>query len=581
MKKFSFVVFILLLLGGSYFYLNKYNPAILQNIWQIVYEYTPEENIESNNQFDVYLNDDLNSNIPVVLKWESGVKLAAFTKNKKLVAITVETKEGKIGLIQLNKDGLPDKFSIEGNIAVFRNYTESTVDIFVTYKNGVTEVFKNSHIMPQQYSFNIIQTAYAIETQGVLHEIGIAMNVISCGVGLTSMFVSAGATTPVAFMGCAALAIRYSSWNANFGDCTGDFIYCAGKLTIEGKAGDSIVSTTGDMYDTFFPSGVKLIGVFRNSVSQNPIEKGTLSALRKNSQESLRGEWKEDGRYEILFKNGGVYALTAFPEGYVKSSFHVSLSDSKIQIRIPNRPEVFEKLLSTNSLQEIEIDFFIEPDAFISGEVIDSENGNPINEATIELLDGKDIVAKTFTELDGLFDIQPPIGTEGKSFTLQVSADDYSKNKKSYYVSYDVKIDSDEYELENWTGVVKMKKGNGFWLMTPKSKACSDLFGHIRFVIEDEKPKGIKDPACTKKFCMIYDLEGRVSEYGSLDFTHTLGSFLTISETSFHFKGALDGEKGNGTWNVIVNNPGNKMTAEEKAHWATCDGTWEAVKITF
>lgn len=463
MKKILIIILIFVLGFGTYLIFNpdkyyslqKYIPKeIAVKVRDFGCKYfskgTPVDKI-------AYLNTNDESNVALVVKASGNETLVGFRKNGELKTLTIHTNDGKVAVVELNNQKLPVHFEFDGNSATFENYTNSTVDITVNYRDGTTQEFKKSKIIPGK-KLGLIPTAYAIETKGIVHETGIAVNVLGCGMGLGSLFVSAGATSPVALLGCGALVTRIVTWDTEIGNCKGDIVECATNLVIKGEALNASLETFDEIYGAVFPSGVRLKGVFRNTITETPIKIGTLEA--QSSHKTIWGEWASNGAYEILFKNGGIYTLSVTAEGFKPSNFKVLLSNTQFQILTPGGGKIFPRaqILRDKSFQEIEAGLCLNPDAFIRGEIIDSEQGMPVKNAGIVLFnnDGKN-VNEMETESDGIFVVQPSISPLSYSLTLQVFADKYKTQNIPILISYEVKDKSNDYEIKNWNGIVKLE----------------------------------------------------------------------------------------------------------------------------
>lgn len=580
MKK-LFVFLLLLLLGfGVYFAFNPKRISELQNkipgqfvseIEEVAFNQTEEPLSE----LVAFVNSNVESEIALVIKAENGEGLVAFTDENKIInKIVFQTADGKSGVMQVDETGLPYQLDYEGTVATFENYTETTVDIAVTRNDGTTEVFRDSAIIPQNFGF--IPKTFAYTFSEYLSGVGTAVNVVKCGAGLGSILFSGGATTPMAYFGCASLATRMITLNTEIGPCKGDVLDCAKEVIL-----GSLIEEVEKHGPNFLKKGFRLKGIMKNSVTGTPIKNGVIIVENKRNTDTLRGEWYPDS-YEVYFRDSGYYSIEPVSEGFAESTFETVLAETKAQIRINKQNLILEKDFEGEDYVEMEMDFFIDPDAFIRGEIIDGKEGDSIEEAMVTLFDEDIVVDEAITDSDGTFVVQPWLYVEGKNFMLRVQAEGYKTQEIEMFVSYEVKENSDEYVLENWSGVVKMEEGKEYWQVTlsnadKASNFCSDSLiallnqNSMKFDIDADKNVIIQGSQS------LYIVSGSAKK-SLFDIKVEAKSFASSNlDTVVHLKGSYSdaGKTGNGTWSKPV--PVNVRVGEE-SHYAGCKGTWTAVK---
>lgn len=521
-----------------------------------------------------FINTNSDSNVAMVIKAENGEGLVAFTdENKVINKITIHTADGKSGVIQLNSSGLPTRLDFEGTVATFHNYTDTTVDITVKRVDGTSEVFEKSAISPKSLSF--IPAALAYSVSEYMSGIGTTMNVVGCGVGLGSILFSGGSTTPLAYLGCASLTTRMLTIDTEIGSCKGDILDCA-KDAILGSLIEEVQKHGPD----FLKKGFRLKGNLKNSITGSQIVNGVIIVENKSTGKNLRGEWMPES-YEIYLRDPGVYSSRLVSEGFADSKFDIILASKKAQIRIPNQPSAFEKDFGNEDYIEMEMDFFIDPDAFIRGEIIDSEEGESIKDAKILLFENATIVDEAMTESDGTFVVQPPLNETGKNFTLQISANEYKTQNIPIFISYDVVPKSIEYEIPNWNGVVKMEKGGQLFRFSFKNegvKKCDvpNFVVNVPFNESDFKSR----PECfdNKEGC-ICEGERCVTEIALTRATHKDGKIEFILHWGYwhapmlRCSGEFDKYGGSGEFK---DHNFRRWEAHQEPEKHLCYGTWTA-----
>lgn len=529
-----------------------------------------------------FINTNSDSNVAIVIKAKNGEGMVVFTDSKKTISrIVINSPDGKNGIIQVNKDGQPTQLDFDGTTAVFENYTEKTVDISVKRKNGEVEVFKNSSITAQSISF--IPSAIAYSVSEYMSGVGTAINVVSCGVGLGSILFSGGATSPLAYLGCASLTTRVVTLDTEIGPCKGDILDCA-KDAILG----SLIEEAQKNGPDFLKNGFRLKWNLRNSISGKPITKGIILIDNISNGKKGRGEVTSDS-YEIYIQDSGVYSARVVLEGFSDGEFNIILTQNKAQIRTKGQKLALEKSFDWEDYIEMKTDLFIDPDAFIIGEIIDAVEGSSISGAKISLLDDKTIVDNVLTESDGMFTLHPPMNSVGKNYILSISVNGYKSKDIPIYISYDVKEKSNEYIIDNWNGVIKLEPNlestdesdfTGLWdgqIMSSRTDNRNEGFKQFicdqtvfafkvikiksgKFVITGSL--GVATLNTTEKQTGIFDrIALNLDENGNIEFT----------SRKFPIEGNLSSNTGSGTW--------SHMVVLKKEKYELCGGTWSAKKV--
>ncbi len=459
MKKIIFLV--ALLLSGIYLLINIQNISFLSdNIPESVKTQLNKINdkiddieIIKDESSDIvaYVNINADSNIVAVFKAKNGEWLVVFADEKKVIdKIVFITKDDKKWIINLNKKWQPTNLIFEWTIVTFTNYTDKTVDISVNRKDWTTEIFKNSAITDNKFSF--IATTMAFSISEYFWWVWTAMNVVSCWVWLWSILFTWWASSPLAYMWCAALATRIVTLSIDAWHCEWDVLDCAKNAYLE-----AVWNVVWEHGPSFLKKWFKLKWTIKNSVTDKVLWNWVLKAENKSFRKNIRWNWEEKN-YNYYFKDPGVYNATAMKEWFADSHFDVIFSSTKAQFRIPGKDFAIENKFEGKDYSEMNIDLFIDPDAFIRWEIIDIETADSIKDAKIFILDWKEVVAENFTESNGEFVIQPPLNDEEKEFILKITAEGYTTINKNILITYEVKEDSDEYELEDWNWIIKMKK---------------------------------------------------------------------------------------------------------------------------
>ena len=590
-KMIPIIIIILAILGaGAYFFFFKDKGAL--NDADI------EAKIESQQDLQIYLNENTESNVSMVVVAPN--EEALYVMNKEVDGERVFDKigfisaDGRKGVIIVGDNGLPDRVEFEGSVSTFSNYTDTTVDITVEKADGTKEVFEGSAIKPPvgtyessvpDVSWLLATPAYAVIQSEPLRPVMELLDALECGAGLFSVLYTGGATSPYVYIKCGKLAISLATKYANINGCDEDIFECMEREVWK------FVHEEG----WFLRKGQKIKGKILNSITQEPISNGTIKAVRKSlleKKDEVRGEWNSDATYDLFFRHGGTMDILTISDGYKDSGWRLLVSDT--MMRAMDLSGNVTKLIGnptgiseTQKYYEVEYDLMIEPDAFIKGEVIDAEEGEPIKGVNLALWYGETEVTTDLTMEDGMFQMKPSIILEPegpKIFSITASAKNYITATQDVTISYSVLPDSDEYDVGDWNNMIKMRPGIEVWQITgtdkPTGMICTWAVNSLDMVIGDnnqpemmifggdcENPKGC--PSGVK-------LIGRASAPGRVEFDVGMEYEGKIAGVLSSFEGNLGDDFGSGTWFKPIP---EGIRSGELHHYQSCSGTWTAKKV--
>lgn len=459
----NFLIFVLLLVAG-YFALLHFYPSQteqfvekgkdLYNEGKVLVQEI-QDDLEEKSKLDLPQNDekeyetetltdiifsvntDEDSNIESVVRAPNGEGVVMFRENK----VGIRTADGTTGIANVDAQGRPTLLEFNGYTVTFSNYTDVSVDMEILKPDGTTETLKGESILPAKtFADVIIPLASAAPNpyqdyrprEGISGSIdatpGTLLNVIGCGAGLASTVLSAGTTSPMAYLGCGALAVRISTLNTEIEGC-------------DGQKGDLIDCVTKTILETVFADGLTLKGTLKNALTGTPIPYATIKFTNlRNGKVVQSVSTNENGDYEFEIKHAGLYGFESVAFGYVQQRYDAMLSPKGI--RIGNR-DMQEVVLEQNvdekqDIQDLETVFHWElmPNGFIQGEVIDAETGVGIENATIQLVE--DDISEPVAD-DGSFAFEPTVVEDrfARNVTLVSKAKGYSDVRTAYYLVYD------------------------------------------------------------------------------------------------------------------------------------------------
>jgi hypothetical protein len=557
MKKIFIVLLIAGIGFGIYSYLGTRSPAVNSNL-------------------EAFVNTDLESDVAIVVKATNGESLVGFVdEGRALNKVVLTDADGQSALISVDERGYPSKLEFEGTVATFNNYTENTVDITVRTPDGEVKVYEGSAITGESLSF--IPRALAYSVSDYITFLSITLNVVTCGAGIGATVTTIGTFSGLSVLGCAQLTARVVTRDMVIGSCDKDYLECAA-----GALRDAIQKDG----PAFLKDGFRLKGGVNNTITGSPITDGVILVDDLSIGTKSRGEWTPDS-YEIYFKDSGVYSARFVSQGFADLEFNIILTPTKAQIRLPGHKLDLEEDLGGKDYSEIETQLFMNPDAFISGEIIDAIEGDTVKGARVSLLDGSTVVDTLSAGDDGMFNVQPTLSPVGKNFVLRVSADGYEQKDVPLFISYEVKQDSSEYEIDNWNGVVKLEKGGD-----------TDLTGvwDGQLVVERKELRGNNMFICDQSkfvFKIIKKVDGGLMLNGSLGKSAAstaekdIGSgdsfywdidengMTTFRSGSFRAEGKLSGSSGGGTWTQTMKD----WSTPAHEEFEICSGTWTAEKV--
>ncbi len=450
----------------------------------------------------IHRNTDPNSNVHSVVVSENREGMAFMTKTvdgkKYPDAVVIRGNDGTEGLMKINDYGLPGTFTFNGTIVNFSNYTETTVDLTITKPDGTKETLTRTldsskfqaviynWFFPSANASTIDEDRITSETLydafdaalppdvkllklGIglavdefckneefdcflkeMPDFGTSMSVIGCGIGLGSILFTGGASSPLAYLGCAQLATRFATIDSEIGPCKGDLLNCG-----MGAILDTIQEEGFDYLPGFLSEGFRVKGTLKNSATKALIGVGTISAKSKGIKEDIRGEWNKGAAYEVYFQNGGAYTVTFKAQGFEDASYDISMSSGKIQIT--NGADVFEMPVGGKDYLDIPYNFELDPDAYITGEVIDAVEGESIENAvvTIKTSGGKSLGSDRTVD-DGTFLVKPTIEPTPLNITISVTAKGYESGSVTSPFTYAIKDYTDEYIVGSWDGMIRL-----------------------------------------------------------------------------------------------------------------------------
>ncbi len=379
-KLLGFLVLILAIGAGAYFLAPKYLPdskitEMVESMPDIVdkIESTIEDKMDSDDEsideseiatdnddsdpvipMDVAINTDVSSDIAMIGTVEEGDGFVAFTKivddTEVLDKVVLVTQNGETGLIEMSEEGLPSTFTIGDYKLTYSNYTQSTVDIEVTKPDGTTEMIEGSKLnMPvAKESFSLIPSAHAVGNWGpgspatwgvvtksgvsrakavktgdtagftdyIFSSVGTTMNILSCGVSLSATVLTAGTTSPFAYLACGMLATRLATLNTEIGPCKGDILDCAAQTVLSSLRN----------------KGPVIAGIATDKLTDKPVSGATIIVRNKLGKAKGRTHTNSKGFFRLPLLELGAYSITASARNYETQTFILATTNTNIQI---------------------------------------------------------------------------------------------------------------------------------------------------------------------------------------------------------------------------------------------------------
>jgi putative hemolysin len=426
----------------------------------------PVSESETEDVLQIFLNQDPTSDIDLVVIAPNGEGATAFTKDvdgtEILEKVVIVSADGKSGLIEVDEQARPTRFSFDDTVITYTNYTEDSVDVSVSYPDGTKSdnekqtletAFQNNGILNLLVPYAKANWITDLACTGddcfynTFPSLGTSLNVVFCGITLGNTLFTAGATAPLAYLSCASLATRVATMNTEIGPCKGDVLEC-------GK--DTVFDFVKQHGPKTFREGVSLTGFLKNEITGTKIEVATLGAKHLRSGKTFRGD-NDQGAYSMDITGTGVTTMKIVAEGFKDEELIVAATNAKIMVKSVTSQVAREFSLPYEGYVDLTLDLTLEPDGYISGEVIESENAEPVSLAFVRLLDGTTAVDTFETDGDGTFNLQPSLFNNEHNFVLEVSHPDYQTFSKNLSVTFDIAKNSDQYEITDWSGVVKLQ----------------------------------------------------------------------------------------------------------------------------
>lgn len=465
MKRFfrSLLVLFIILIGlyfvGKYYfpqYLNLATNVVtdiadkaINKVEEKIEEYKPAE---EPGQLLAGINTNLDSDLAMVIKAPNGEGISVFTKDVNGVEtvdkVVFVTEENKAGLIELDDEyGLPTNVEFEGLKVSFSNYTEDmTVDVTITKPDGTEEVLEKQSFDPNNKTFSLIEPVFAnyyqykwLAEQGdkkaearnrreyiqIMNNLarvgdytdelaeylkaapGTALNVLGCGAGIITTVLSAGSASPLAYLGCASLAVRITTTNTNLGPCHGDILACGS---------DGVKNFVQEAYKR---SGV--IGFLRSSEDQSLLEDYQIKIEKINGILVEEYTVGNDAYHFLGHLDSGSYFITLSKSGFQDKKIKMIKNNDRVNITdTDGNKKLFDERVKEGIVLHYMI--WLDPDIPFDGEwvgratssisVIDDETVCEGANLTFEIEDGK-ITGQADADLGYKLNIQGTVDVYG------------------------------------------------------------------------------------------------------------------------------------------------------------------------
>jgi hypothetical protein len=282
-----------------------------------------DDTLLENDNVIAYFNDDLSSNIPLIVKGKNNESLTVFRKiefdREYIEKVVVQTEEGEMSVISVNTEGYPTLIESQRGRVIYSNYDYQTnrVDIIINTKDGTIQEYLQSPIsissQTSQSNF-FIPTVCASEpmSTGVsakssskkdfyIGTLGQVWSIVSCGGGLGLTVVTGGSASPLLYLSCGVFATRLVTSNMKIGSCNGDIFECAKDAVVDAVTGKQnyedpkkeeikkdVSEPESEVILDLYPVENKLItdGVYQSPLSYSKFENGmkedTLGLIEMN-----------------------------------------------------------------------------------------------------------------------------------------------------------------------------------------------------------------------------------------------------------------------------------------------------------
>lgn len=441
---FKTLIVLLIITATLYFYdpslIYYFQDHIPEDIQEVVEKKMDDildmkgENILSANdkdEFEFLVNQDANSEIPLMIQATNGETIAAVKgDNDRVKKVLIKNVDDQVFTAELNSDEQLSRVVYGNQEVIYSNYQENSVDI-EWRSGGNIKKFPaeklNSRFLDNQVS---IFSVHAESQQYYPRKLGQIMDTLSCAGGGVFTFMSGGTASPLLYFTCGRLTARGVSGAFSLGPCKGDIVEC-------------FMEGVQDLTPAGWKTWPTIAGRLIDRNSNLPIKVAVMELLDKNQQYAGRSDVKSDGSFEMQIKKKGDYSIVASAEGYQDSSLPIFFTEQYLSIPTLNIKES-ASFFNNNVLKS---DIAMQPDAMVKFEVIDSESGLGIEDAKIEILE---LGINDTVYDDGTYVFTPKLSSgDDMSLSLQISAQDYETRNFSLTLTS---------EIEN--GLYKLKKNN-------------------------------------------------------------------------------------------------------------------------
>lgn len=569
MKNFLILILIILLWIGAYFWRQFYNNwdiELFSNSKTIPQENNTQTNNndqqqEKNSELKYYENTDTESAIPFMISAPNSEWIVWVFNDWVPYQLLLITKDKEYIEVYLNEDWLPNYLSYKWTIAKFSNYTTDSVDIEIERNDWTTDKLEKSKI-------NAFYFTDQVHADGYVAMAWTAMNAISCGVWLWTILFSWWATSPMAYLWCWALSVRMATYDMKTNDCEWDLLQCVT---------DQFFDIVAQHWPQILSDWTKIYWKVRNSITNTEIKLWTVNWKLKNSSQEKRWEWS-DGNYEFYTKDNWIYELSLVAEWFTWSSFFLNVTDSKIQIYLPNNEIMLDDDITKDTQNQFNLDLYLDPDWFIMWEVIDSKEWTLIPNAKIIIYEWNNILIQDETVDDWTFSLQPELSNSNKKLKIEISASWYETYSKDFTLTYEIKENSYEYEIAELPEIIKLipkdvddfyYSMNFYWPVQESSSCTKEFFSvfkDIRFKVVDWEIVPLPKDDCED--CIVPLLSWTVKNW----------RVEMIFDLFFWWKIDITWSLWRDHWSGQWENPYFRQQSEkwwwESHHYKPCEWTW-------
>ncbi len=372
MKKF---IILLVVLGLGYFFWNDQSfsipdeKKISEGISQIKNKVETVKNIVSDlgekEKAKIILNSDADSNIAMVGVTKGKSSFVALKKgkgaNQKIDKIMITTESGKSGIATLGENHRLEKFEINGYTSLYKNYTDTTVEVEITAPDGTVKKMKDTFVKEKK-SFALISTAYASakkeninfkkkpkkQTDGeylmdsLMEDTMGTIQVLACGASIPAM--GFGVSIPVGLSlfeyGCVGVVMNQVEGYFDIPPCVA-FVGNAARGDLDPT--QCMEATLRYIYSELGNRrGPSIGGIILDSETEKPLDKVNLKLFK--GDEVVRNIYsKKKGHYFIPRGKIGEYKLEVKTAKGKKNIFKVMVTDRKIRIENESADMILDK----------------------------------------------------------------------------------------------------------------------------------------------------------------------------------------------------------------------------------------------